>query len=135
MYDNCYFEKKWFFTPNLGQSMDQRAHRLRFFTSWTGFIKKIWEISSLFEDKKIKDFPCSLKAICVCYWSSSFTCTSVLDSCREKGRYLGEVNAIYYHARPTCMLQFSLRWIKRDNSKSTVHLAPHLDIDCKKSIL
>lgn len=85
--------------------------------------------------KKIKDFPCSLKEFCVCYWSSSFTCTSVLDSCREKGRYLGEVNAIYYHARPTCMLQFSLRWIKRDNSKSTVHLAPHLDIDCKKSIL
>lgn len=85
--------------------------------------------------KKIKDFPCSLKEFCVCYWSSSFTCTSVLDSCREKGRYLGEVNAIYYHARPTCMLQFSLGWIKRDNSKSTVHLAPHQNIDCKKSIL
>lgn len=30
------------------------------------------------------------------------------------------------------MLQLSFGWIKRDNSKFTVHLAPHLDIDCKK---
>lgn len=30
------------------------------------------------------------------------------------------------------MLQLSFGWIKRDNSKFTVHLAPYLDIDCKK---